>query len=120
MGSVGVSREANVDAIIDDQRGPIQGHSTQLSRTAKKTPRLLRLGFIPKLNQRCASTDQLFRITVYPRYRIPLGHQAGEVDDGIERGQSPHYCFAASASSISFSKSSTGRAPITRFPSVAP
>ena len=89
MDSVCVGGKANVNTIIDDQRGArlcasTPGNATQLARAAKKSPWLLGLRLVAKLDQRRASGDQFFRIADDGHNRVWLRREAGEVDDGIK------------------------------------
>jgi len=91
MNSVCIGGKADVNAIIDDQRrsglsSDTPGHAAQLPRTAQKTPYLLLLRFVPQLDQRRACRNQLFRIPNNGPNGIGLRREAGEVDDGVERG----------------------------------
>jgi hypothetical protein len=102
MNSVSVGCKADVNAIINDERGSglcsiTPCHATQLPRTAKKASRgifLSRLGgsrcqrLVTQLDQRRARRNQLFCIRHDGHDWIRLHCEAGEVDDGVKGGES--------------------------------
>lgn len=87
MHSIGIRGKANINAIIDDQRSPVQRHAAQLAGTAQKMPARLKLRLVAQLDERRARGDQLVRKVRGGGNWVGLPREEGEVDDGIERRQ---------------------------------
>src|SRR5215467_5602535 len=87
MDAIGVSGQADIKAVIDDQDGTVHGDAAQLARAAQKAAGLRGLGFVAKLDEGRAGENHLVCVNRHRSDWVGSRSEEGEVDDGIKRRQ---------------------------------